>query len=203
VLVIRQGDQPDGQGPATPTRPRRLIDRERCTEDVPALGGEEIPRNDQVACWIAHAQTPEVDDGADLTAFDQQVKRCQVSVDPDGWTGPRGCLESCVPCCDHGIGIEHAGKFGDGGAGLSVSRGERHAAEGVVRPRRWPAGGIDLLQGGYELSQFPRRLAFLGDALAGRGLAFEPPIDGPVPGVALIGANLGSRSACQLAIFGL
>jgi hypothetical protein len=29
------------------------------------LGGEEIPRDLQVACGIAHAQTPKVDDGAE------------------------------------------------------------------------------------------------------------------------------------------
>jgi hypothetical protein len=42
------------------------------------LGGEEIPRDDQVACGIAHAQTPEVDDGAEPALLDQQVKICQL-----------------------------------------------------------------------------------------------------------------------------
>lgn len=73
ALVVRQGDQPDGQCLAATARPRRVIDWERCAEDVPGLGGEEIPRDDQVARGIAHAQTPEVDDGADPAPFDQQV----------------------------------------------------------------------------------------------------------------------------------
>ena len=75
ALVVGEGDQPDGQGPAATSRPRRVIDREPCAQDVPGLGGEEIPRDLQVACGIAHAQTPEVDDGAEPAPFDQQVKR--------------------------------------------------------------------------------------------------------------------------------
>jgi hypothetical protein len=73
--VVGEGDQPDGQCPAATSRPRRVIDRERCAQDVPGLGGEEIPRDLQVACGIAHAQTPKVDDGAEPAPFDQQVKR--------------------------------------------------------------------------------------------------------------------------------
>jgi len=71
ALVVGEGDQPDGECPAATSRPGRVIDRERCAEDVPGLGGEEIPRDLQVACWIAHAQTPEVDDGAEPTLLDQ------------------------------------------------------------------------------------------------------------------------------------
>src|SRR6266487_2508447 len=63
ALIVGQGDQPDGQGPAATARPGRIIDRERCAEDGTGLGGEERPRDLQVACGIAHAQTPEVDDG--------------------------------------------------------------------------------------------------------------------------------------------
>ena len=33
-------------------------------EHVPAFAGKERPRYHRVACGIAHAQTPEVDDGA-------------------------------------------------------------------------------------------------------------------------------------------
>jgi hypothetical protein len=141
ALVVGEGDQPDGQCPAATSRPRRVIDRERCAEGVPGLSREEIPRDDQVACGITHAQTPKVDDGADPALLDQQVKRLQVSVDPDGRAVPRWCLKGCVPRRGHCAGIEHAVQGGDCGAGVSVSRGERHAAEGVVRPRERPAAG--------------------------------------------------------------
>ncbi len=97
ALVVGQGDQPDGQGPAATSRPRRVIDRQRGAEDVPRLGGEEIPRDDQVAGWIAHPQTSEVDDGAEPTLLDQQVQWCQVSVEPDGRAVPRWCLQGGVP----------------------------------------------------------------------------------------------------------
>jgi hypothetical protein len=42
-----------------------------------------IPRDDQVAGGISHAQAPEVDDGAEPAVGEQQVSRCQVIVDPD------------------------------------------------------------------------------------------------------------------------
>ena len=73
VLVVREGDEPDGECPAATSRPRRVIDLQRCAEDVPRLGGEEIPRDDQVACGIAHTQTPEVNDSTDPAPLDQQV----------------------------------------------------------------------------------------------------------------------------------
>ena len=114
-------------------------------------------------------------------------------MDPDGRAVPRWCLKGCVQRRGHCAGIEHAVQGGDCGAGVSVSRGERHAAEGVVRPRGWRAGGIDPLQGSYELCQITRRLAWIGDALDGRGLAFEPPVDGPMPGVALVRCPLRER----------
>lgn len=62
-----------------------------------------------------------------------------------------------------------------------------------MRPRGWPVGGIDPLQGGDELSQITRRLAWIGDALDGRGLAFESLVDGPMPGVALARCPLRER----------
>ena len=75
ALVVGQGNQPDGQRPAATSRPRRVIGWECCVQDVPGLGGEEILRDLQVACWITHAQTPEVDDGAEPPPIDQQVQR--------------------------------------------------------------------------------------------------------------------------------
>src|SRR6266568_6535646 len=106
-------------------------------------------------------------------------------MDPNGRAVPRWCLQGCVPRRGHGKGIEHAGKFGNCGAGFSVSREERLTAERVVWPRGRSAGGIDPLQGNDEVSQVTRRLAWIGDALDGRGLACEPPVGGPLPGVAL------------------
>src|SRR5260370_39461992 len=70
ALVVGEGDPPDGQCPAATSRPRRVIDRERCAEDVPGLGGMEIPPDLQVARGIAQAQPPEVDDGAEPALLD-------------------------------------------------------------------------------------------------------------------------------------
>ena len=114
-------------------------------------------------------------------------------MDPDGRAVPRLCLKGCVPRRGHYAGIEHVVQGGDCGAGMSISCGERHAAEGIVHPRGWPADGIDPLQGGDELCQITRRFAWIGDALDGRGLACEPLVDGPMPGVALARCPLGER----------
>src|SRR5579884_76456 len=54
-----------------------------------------------------------------------------------------------------------------------------------LRSGRRPARRIDPVQGGDESCQVRRCLAWIGEALKGRVLAFEPPIDGPIPGVAL------------------
>lgn len=61
-------------------------------------------------------------------------------------------------------------------------------------PRWRPACGIDPLQGGYELRQINRRLTRIGDVLDGRILAFEPPIDGPMPGVTRAGFTFCDRN---------
>lgn len=73
VLVIGQGDEPDGEGPAPASPPRRIIDRERGTEHVPRLRREERPCNDQVAGGIAYPQTAEVNGCADAALMNQQL----------------------------------------------------------------------------------------------------------------------------------
>src|SRR3712207_9412998 len=52
------------------------------------------------------------------------------------------------------------------------------------------SGGVDPLQGGQEFGQLGREPAQIGDALRGRGLAFDPPVDGPGKRVALAGHAL-------------
>ena len=73
VLVIRQGNEPDGEGPTPTPRPGRLIDPERGTKDVPRLRREERPRHDQIASGITYPQTAEINDRADPALMDQQV----------------------------------------------------------------------------------------------------------------------------------
>lgn len=128
ALVVGEGDQPNRQGPAAPSRPGRIINRQRCAEDLSGVQREQTPRHDQVAGWITHAQPLEVDDGTDPAPLDQQIPWKQVSVSPDGWAVPLRCLERSLPRRSDGVGIDSAGKFGDGGTRRSISRGERHAA---------------------------------------------------------------------------
>src|SRR6266699_3831422 len=109
----------------------------------------------------------------------------EVSVNPNGQAIPHWCLEGCFPRRGHGLNIEQASKFGDGGADALVSHDQRLAAEKVVRSRGWPAHRIDPLQGGDEVSQRSRRLDWIGDALDDRVVTCEPAVDGPLPGVAL------------------
>src|ERR1700716_2349945 len=109
----------------------------------------------------------------------------EVSVEPEARALPRGCLESCFPRPGHCVGIDGVAQGRDRVTRGKVSLWQWHAAERVVLPRGRPAEGIDLLQGGNELSQFGSRSARIGDAVHGRGLAFEPPIYRPMPGITL------------------
>jgi hypothetical protein len=63
ALVIGELDERNGEHPAAPSHPGGVIDAQGGAEDVPRFFRQEVPRDDQVAGRIAHAETPEVDDG--------------------------------------------------------------------------------------------------------------------------------------------
>ena len=58
---------------------------------------KERPRRNKVACWIAHAQAAEVDDGAQVAVVNQQVAGMEVAMDPDGRPVPRRCVRGLRP----------------------------------------------------------------------------------------------------------
>src|SRR5215216_8191003 len=113
-------------------------------------------------------------------------------MEPDGCAVP-WCLESCFPHRTRGVGIDLAVKGSSRLPGFSVIDSQRSAAKEVVLPRWWPTGRVDPLQGSQELTQRDRKLAQIGDALDSRGLAFEPPVDGPLPGITVGRCPLGQR----------
>src|SRR5215216_1561266 len=92
-------------------------------------------------------------------------------------------LESRFPHRTRCAGIDLAFEGSNRLPGFGVIDCQRSAAKEVVLPGWWPTGGIDPLQGYEELSQRGRKLAQIGDALGGRGLAFDPAVDGPLPGI--------------------
>jgi hypothetical protein len=63
---------------------------------------------------------------------------------------------------------------------VAASRSFRYAAVG-----RWTARRIYTVQGGNELRQVRGQRAGVGDAVDGRVLTVQPPVDRPVPGIAL------------------
>ena len=66
VLVVRETDQTDGECPASPSRPSRIIDGDRRPKGIPRLGRQEVPSDDQIASGISDAEASEVDDRTDL-----------------------------------------------------------------------------------------------------------------------------------------
>lgn len=131
---------------------------------------------------VPKSRSPEVDDGAQPAVFDQQVSLSNVPVEPDGRAVPRS-LEGRFPHRARHTGVDLAVEGGNGLPGFSVVDRQRSAAEEVVPPGRGATGGIDLIQGGQELAQPGREPAQIGDVSGGRGLAFESPVDGPLPGI--------------------
>src|SRR5688500_76007 len=78
-----EGDESLPQGPATASRPGRVVERKRCPESLPALPGEERPGDRQIAGGITDAGAAEVDHGAQLAVPYQEVPGGDVAVDPD------------------------------------------------------------------------------------------------------------------------
>ena len=105
-----------------------------------------------------------------------------------------GCSERCLPGRGGGRAIDSAGQRGNHSAGLSVIGGQRSAAIEIMRSRGRSAAGIDPMQAGQEVRQRGGEFARIGDAIDGRDLAFEPTVDGPVPGIPIPGIAFRQRS---------
>ena len=120
-LVVGEREQCGGQRPASSTCPGVVIDRQRVSEEAAGVGGEQVPRDDQVASGIAHAETPKVDNRAEPTFEGKQVPWLQVSVDPNGWLIPWRCAQGGIPCCGYRVDIEDASEIFDCRAGEWVS----------------------------------------------------------------------------------
>ena len=101
-------------------------------------------------------------------------------MDPDRRFEPCGSPQSRVPRCGRRGGVDDSVQGLDRRAGRSVSLVQRYAAVGRWTPRR-----IYTVQGGDELRQVRGQRAGVGDAVDGRVLTVQPPVDRPVPGIAL------------------
>src|SRR5687768_9666303 len=100
------------QCPTTTSRPGRVIEGKRSAERLPAFLLEERPRDRQIACGIAHARRPKVDNGAQPTPLDQQVPYTDVTVEPDRRILPGG--RKCrFPDLRRGAGVDGAIEGGD------------------------------------------------------------------------------------------
>jgi pimeloyl-ACP methyl ester carboxylesterase len=155
VLRFALGDERD-QGlpecPATASHPGRVVHWEPGPERVPALTRKQRPRNRHVACGIPHSRAPEVDDGAQATVLDQQVRGSDISVEPDRAAVPcraKGRLPHLVRC--GAVDLVTQGR--DRLPGFGVVGGQRSAPKEVVLSGRRTARGIDLVKGGEKLGQ--------------------------------------------------
>ena len=81
--VTRIGVQACGQRPALGPSPGSVVDLKCCPEQWPGLRGKEIPRDHQVAGGVSGTKSGEVDDGAELSAADQQVAEVKIATKPD------------------------------------------------------------------------------------------------------------------------
>ena len=132
--------------PAACSLPRRVVDRERGTERLAGLGGEELPRDHHVAGGIADAKAAPVDDAAQPSVRDEHVARVEVAVHPDRRPLPdrRRRAASHSPSR-----LRHRSRR----AASRSTRGPRRHGSAIASPRPKlcsPGGGppdrIDLLQ---------------------------------------------------------
>src|SRR5436309_750991 len=108
-------------------------------------------------------------------------------MDPDGWLGPDRCAKGRVPRRGHGARVDRSAESFQRGAGRIVPHGQWHTAKEVVLTRWRPVQRVDSMEGGNEPRQGSYHLARIGDAVDGRGLALEPAVHRPLPGIVLGG----------------
>ena len=75
ALIVREGNQPKPQRPASTSRPGRVIHLKCVAEDGSGFCREEQPRGHHIARRIADTQTPEIYDSAQPAIYGEQVPR--------------------------------------------------------------------------------------------------------------------------------
>jgi len=75
---------------------------------------------------------------------------------------------------------------------IRVIRRERSAPKKVMRTRNGPIRRIDALEDAEKLSQCCSEVRQVSNGFAGRRLAVDPAVDGPLPGIAF-----SRNSHCQ------
>src|SRR5918997_1802832 len=103
------------------------------------------------------------------------------------------CIVRCLPYRTFCVGMDPSVQGSSRLRGFGAINGQRSTAKEVVLPRWWTTGRVDPLQGSQESPERDRKLAQICDTLDGRGLAFEPPVDGPLPGITAGRSALGQR----------
>lgn len=76
-------------------------------------------------------------------AFDEQVSRVKITVDPDGWAEPCQCLHGILPGRGYLVRVDRVLQRRNRGAGRGIQPGERRPPEEVVLPGRWATRGVD------------------------------------------------------------
>lgn len=109
-------------------------------------------------------------------------------MDPDGRAGPCRSPQSYVPRCRRGGGVDDPVQGVERGAGRSVSLFQRYATAGGRAARQ-----MYPVQGGDELRDVRCQRTRVGEKANSRVLAVQPPVDGPVPRIALSGFAVPER----------
>ena len=154
-LLVR--DQRLPERPAAPARPGRVVESEAGAEGSAALTHEERPRDHDVAGGISDCRAPEVDDSDQTPVGDEEVRRRDVAVNPDGRAVPRR-LERRLPHVRRRAAVDLVRKSRDRSSRLVVVRLEWPATEEVVLPGRRSAFWIDRVEGRQEVGQVDREL---------------------------------------------
>jgi hypothetical protein len=83
-MVVGKGYQPSGQSPTTTPSPSGIVHGECCAKHVASVGGKERPSDHHIACWVAHAETSEVNHSAQSALNNQKISGLQVTMKPNG-----------------------------------------------------------------------------------------------------------------------
>ncbi len=173
--VRRIGVQARGQRPGLGPGPGGVVDLKGCPEDRPGLWRQENPRDHHVAGGVAGTKAGEVDDGAQMSAADQQVAEVKIAMEPErgavpGWRperrvpyrGHRSCAKGVLHCC-------HCSPR------RMVAFGQRHAGDLVVGIRGVRFHRQRMLERCQELRQLDSGPAWVGEALHPGRFTGQPP----------------------------
>lgn len=176
----QEAEEDADQGPAAGPAQSRGV-RSRLVGRVEVIGGavrQQVPGGGEVACRVARAQGPEVDDAAEGAVAGEDVGGVQVGVEPQRRAVPGGCGDGVLPDRTGGVRVRDQAQTG----GFGKLRGE---AVGVVG--EWSAGARrcsgrgGAVKGGEEGRQGPGGCGAGGGCQVGGGTR-DPEGDGPGAG---------------------